>query len=171
MNLYLLKTDRLGFRKWKEDDLKLAMELWGDFEVTKLIDARGELNEEQVKQKLDDQIKMEKEFGIQYFPIFLLENEEFVGCCGLRPYDLEKDIYEIGFHINQKFWRQGFASEAAKAMIDYAFKNLNAKELFAGHNPKNEGSKNLLTKLGFTYTHDELYEPTGLNHPSYLLKE
>jgi ribosomal-protein-alanine N-acetyltransferase len=41
--------------------------------------------------------------------------------------------------------------------------------LFAGHNPKNEASRHILAKLGFRYTHDELYEPTGLQHPCYLL--
>lgn len=38
-----------------------------------------------------------------------------------------------------------------------------------GDYPHNERSRNLLLKLGFAYTHDEFYEPTGLEHPSYLL--
>ncbi|HUV51221.1 MAG TPA: GNAT family protein, partial [Anaerolineae bacterium] len=41
--------------------------------------------------------------------------------------------------------------------------------LFAGHNPKNEASRHLLEKLGFRYSHDEYYAPTGLNHPSYMM--
>ena len=52
----------------------------------------------------------------------------------------------------------------------YAFVSLKVAGLFAGHNPENLGSRNLLTKLGFNYTHDEFYKPTGLEHPSYLLK-
>lgn len=36
---------------------------------------------------------------MQYWPIFLRETDEHVGCCGLRPYDLSKGIYETGFHI------------------------------------------------------------------------
>jgi len=55
-------------------------------------------------------------------------------------------------------------------MIKYAFNTLEANALFAGHNPKNEVSRHLLELLGFRYTHDEYYPPTGLNHPSYLLK-
>nr|NIV34793.1 hypothetical protein [Anaerolineae bacterium] len=39
----------------------------------------------------------------------------------------------------------------------------------AGHNPKNTASQHLLGKLGFRYTHEELYEPTGLMHPCYGL--
>lgn len=51
----------------------------------------------------------------------------------------------------------------------YAFENLQAKAIFVGHNPNNKASKKLIKKLGFTYTHDEFYEPTGLYHPSYLI--
>ena len=54
--------------------------------------------------------------------------------------------------------------------MTYAFVTLKIKATFAGHNPANERSRRLLTKLGFTCTHDELYPPTGLNHPSYLVE-
>ena len=106
---------------------------------------------------------------MQYWPIFLLSTGEHIGCCGLRPYDLTKHIYEIGFHIRSQQWGRGFASEAARRVMAFAFEDLNAKGLFAGHNPRNKASRKLLGKLGFRYTHDEYYAPTGLNHPSYLL--
>jgi RimJ/RimL family protein N-acetyltransferase len=98
----------------------------------------------------------------------LLSSDEHIGCCGLRPYDLSQKIYEIGFHIRSKQWGLGYASEAARGVIEFAFEDLDVKALFAGHNPQNTTSRNLLEKLGFRYTHDEYYEPTGLNHPSYL---
>jgi len=53
--------------------------------------------------------------------------------------------------------------------MEYAFSTLGVKGLFAGHNPANEASRRVLEKLGFRYTHDEFYPPTGLNHPSYIL--
>jgi RimJ/RimL family protein N-acetyltransferase len=167
---YFLITTRLGFRRWREEDLPLALGLWGDYEVTKLIDTRGQLTTNQVQERLTKEIATEKEHGVQYWPIFLRETDEHVGCCGLRPYDLAKSIYEIGFHIRSTHWRRGYAAEAARAVIAYALDKLKAKALFAGHNPKNEASQILLEKLGFQYTHDEYYPPTGLKHPSYLLK-
>ena len=54
-------------------------------------------------------------------------------------------------------------------MIAYVFDVLKASALFAGHNPINAASRGLLEKLGFEYTHDEFYAPTGLHHPSYRL--
>lgn len=169
MRMYYLETKRLGFSKWREDDLEFAVGLWGDFEVTKLIDARGKLSDEQVQARLSREIDNDVSFGVQYWPIFILQTGEFAGCCGLRPYDSAKGIYEMGIHIKKDFWGQKIAYEAACAVIQYAFSKLDVKSLFAGHNPQNSASKNLLEKLGFRYTHDEFYPATGLNHPSYLL--
>jgi RimJ/RimL family protein N-acetyltransferase len=167
---YFLTSKRLGFRTWCKDDLDIAYGLWGDFEVTKLFDGRGPLSREQVKHRLHHEIATQSEHGVQYWPIFLLKSGDHIGCAGLRPYDAARNILEIGFHIRSNYWRKGYASESAVAVMDYAFKSLKVDGLFAGHNPKNLGSRNLLTKLGFNYTHDEFYEPTGLEHPSYLLK-
>lgn len=166
---YFLTTPHLGFREWRESDFDLALGLWGDYNVTKLIDARGQLDETQVRERLAKEINNAKQFGIQYWALFLLANDEHIGCCGVRPYDATRNILEIGFHIRSRYWRCGYASEAARAVIAYAFNQLHVSALFAGHNPKNESSRNLLLKLGFRYTHDEFYPPTGLQHPSYLL--
>jgi len=143
--------------------------LWGDFEVTKFIEARGKLTREKVRELLSKEIETQQSFNVQYWPIFLLNTNEHIGCCGLRPYDLKNIIYEIGAHILSDYWRKGYAYEASRRVIDYAFNNLNCSALFAGHNPKNNSSKRLLEKLNFNYVRHEYYEPTGLNHPSYLL--
>ncbi len=166
---YFLRTPRIGFSLWKEGDLHLAIDLWGDFKVTRFFDARGKLSSAQVNERLLQEIATEKLLGIQYWPIFLLRNDHHLGCCGLRPYAKSKNVLEIGFHICFRHWGQGYAFEAARAVMTYAFDTLKVSGLFAGHNPQNEVSRHLLAKLGFRYTHDEFYKPTGLNHPSYLI--
>ena len=167
---YFLKSQRLGFRAWRPDDLELAFGLWGDAEVSRFIDARGELSRQQVEEILEKHIASEREHGIQYWPVFLLQSGEHVGCCGLRPYRPEQKIHELGVHLRKCFWGKGLAAEACEAVIRYAFENLGASALFAGHNPKNQSSRRLLEKLGFRYTHSEFYAPTGLEHPSYILR-
>jgi RimJ/RimL family protein N-acetyltransferase len=166
---YFMQTARLGFRYWRPEDLAIALELWGDVRVTRFIDARGKLSRAQVQERLEAEIAGQIEFGLQYWPIFLLASNAHVGCCGLRPYDPARQIYEIGFHIRSAHWRHGYASEAARAVMVYAFEELHVAGLFAGHNPQNAASRLLLAKLGFRYTHDEYYPATGLDHPSYLM--
>jgi len=165
---YFLTSDRLGFRTWRPDDLELAAALWGDPEVTRFI-AAGPLSRAAIEERLAREIATQAEHGLQYWPIFLREDGSHVGCCGLRPYRPEPPVLELGVHIRPGFWRRGFAREAARAVIARAFRERAVGALFAGHNPNNAASRELLAALGFTYTHDELYPPTGLMHPSYLL--
>jgi ribosomal-protein-alanine N-acetyltransferase len=166
-NAYFLRTSRLGFRQWSANDLPLALALWGDPEVTRWIG--GPFSPEKVKARLESEIASMAVHNVQYWPMFLLADDDFAGCAGLRPYKLEERIYELGFHIRAAHWRKGLAQEAALAMIAFAFGSIRANALFAGHHPANEVSRRVLEKLGFRFTHEELYPPTGLNHPSYLL--
>lgn len=165
--VYFLRTARLGFGHWAADDLPLALALWGDPDVTRLIG--GPLSAAAAEARLGGEIATMHAHGVQYWPIFLLEDDGHAGCAGLRPYRPEQRIYEIGFHLRPAYWGRGLATEAAQAVIAYAFRTIGAHALFAGHHPANAVSRRMLDKLGFRFTHEELYPPTGLRHPSYLL--
>ena len=125
--------------------------------------------------------------GVQYWPVFLRDESApggygaHVGAVGLRRYAATPTAYaascrglskvmEFGFHLRPEHWRKGLAVEAGTAVLRHAFETLQVDAVFAGHNPKNEGSRKTLLKLGLEYTHDRLFPRTGLLHPSYLLK-
>lgn len=156
------QSARLVFRSWRIDDIDRARELWGDPRVTRLIGGAFD-----VEARLREEIALEEQFGVQYWPIELAESYEFAGCAGLRPRD--SGIYELGFHLCADYWGRGLATEAARAVIAFAFADPAITALFAGHHPDNDASRQVLDKLGFVYTHDELYPATGHLHPSYLL--
>lgn len=162
---YVLVSERLGFRCWAPGDFPLAMALWGDADVTRMI-SREPWTEEDVRRRLATEIETQALYGIQYWPMFELTTGDFVGCCGIRPHD---DIHEVGIHLLHSQWGKGYADEATQAVIAYAFEHIGVMALYAGHNPANEGSRHILRKAGFRYTHDVLYPPTGLMHPSYLM--
>lgn len=169
MRDFFMKTKRIGFSQWNDTDLDLAALLWGDQEVTKFICAAGVFTRQDIIERLETEINNNNLFHIQYWPIFELSTEELIGCCGIRPFPSEAHSYELGFHLRKKYWGMGYASEAAKAVIDYSFDHLKANKLYAGHHPQNEASKKLLVKLGFHFIGTNFYEPTGLYHPSYEL--
>ena len=162
-------SGRLRFRRWSADDLDLALGLWGDPLVSKFIDARRALSDAEVREMLERHLGFQEEHGVQYWPMFSRASGEHVGCCGLRPKNPAEGIYELGCQIRSAHWGHGFATEASWAAIRFGFEELGAKSLFAGHHPRNSVSGHLLPKLGFVYTHDELYPLTGLMHPSYRL--
>ena len=157
----------MGFRCWTLEDLPLARQLWGDLEVTRYFG--GPFSEEQIRGRLNLEISRMERHNSQYWPIHLLSDNEFVGCCGMRPYRPEEGIHELGFHLRPKFWGKGLAVEAARAVISYGFDAIGAKGFSAGHHPGNVNSQKVMTRLGFRYSHHELFSVLGTEIPYYLL--
>jgi len=161
-----MKSARLGFGVWRESDLEPAWELFGDPGISRFVG--GPFSREQVAGRIRSEMASQERIGAQYWPLFLLAGGEFTGCSGLKSRP-EPGCYELGFYIKRSMHGKGYAAEAARGVIEYAFGKMGAKALFAGHNPRNEASRGLLGKLGFVYIRDEFYPPTGLMHPLYRL--
>jgi len=103
---------------------------------------------------------------------------KLVGMIGLAAVDPFQETATLGYWVAEEFWRKGIASEAAQRMIRFAFEDLGLRrinvEAFAG----NEGSQNLIEKLGFTFEgrrkQFEKSKATGIIHDSLsygLLRE
>src|SRR5277367_4400778 len=90
---YFLASERLGFRAWRKQDLPLAMELWTDVRVTGLFG--GPYTPDRVCVRLEREMETQLEFGMQYWPIFLLADGRHVGVCGLQPWRIEEKIPEL----------------------------------------------------------------------------
>lgn len=118
---------------------------------------------------LEREIERMNTHGFQYWPIYLLSEDEFVGCCGLRSYRPEDAVHELGFHLRPRYWGKGLAVEAGREAITFGFQTLGAKGISAGHHPGNVNSKKVMEKLGFRYTHDEFFPELGIDIPYYLL--
>ncbi|MCM1102967.1 MAG: GNAT family N-acetyltransferase [Clostridium sp.] len=61
--------------------------------------------------------------------------------------EFDESVYEMGWIFNKNFWRRGYAYESCKAVIDYAFHELNAHKIFA-ETIDSEKSVGLMKKLG-----------------------
>jgi ribosomal-protein-alanine N-acetyltransferase len=167
--LPLPSSRRLEFRTWGPDNAPLGRRLWGDARVTAFITSQP-FTPLQVEDRVRQEIAGQAKYGVQYHPLFLRSNGQLAGCCGFRPRVSPPGVLELGFLLRPQYWGQGLATEAAAAAIEHAFGVLGASSIFAGHHPDNVGSARVLKKLGFQQTHVEHYPPTGLDHPSYLLR-
>src|SRR5688572_15951138 len=105
-------TARLTFRSWRDDadDLALARALWGDRRVTQLI-ARDPLDDAAIQQRMHNELERERTLGYQYWLLFARDDGAHVGCCGLKPRDLTRNIIELGFHLRPDQWGKGYATE------------------------------------------------------------
>ena len=148
--VYFLQTERIGFRHWAAFDFPLAVAIWGNPQVTRLIADLGNPSEEQAQARLSHELANQEAFGVQYWPIFVRESGENLGCCGLRPYRPAEGIFEVGSHILPKYWRQGYATEAVGCVVEHAFEHFAAVQITARIHPDNAASLALARRLGFS---------------------
>ena len=69
----------------------------------------------------------------------------------------EQGVFELGYNIMHKYWNQGYTTEAAKAMLEFAVKELKQKEFVAFHAVENPASGAVLRKCGFVYEGNEVH--------------
>ncbi len=74
-----------------------------------------------------------------------------IGSIGLFDVDEELGQAELGYSIGSKWWGKGYATEAAKAVIDHAFQAVGLHRICASHHVDNVASGNVLQKIGMTY--------------------
>jgi RimJ/RimL family protein N-acetyltransferase len=79
---------------------------------------------------------------------------EVIGACGCM---LRNSVPEIGYWIGAPFWGNGYATEAARALIDHAFGERFHAALNAGARTSNPASRRVLEKCGFQWTGVGLY--------------
>lgn len=106
--------------------------------------------------------KQYKDFGIGRWAVILKETNEFLGWSGIKFITDEinghKNFYEIGYRFIEKYWGKGYATEAGKAFVDYAFNEMKVNALYAYADAGNENSRKILEKLGLQYINSFEYE-------------
>ncbi len=157
----MIETERFILRKFIEKDVDAVFAMRADADVMQFI------REPQKRQEAINWIKLvsskweSRKVGL--CAVILKETNEFVGWCGLWVL-AETDEIEVGYAIAKRFWRNGFAYEAAQAALNYGFSTLNLPKIVACANPLNEVSQAVMKKLGMTFDHIGKYYGKDLVH-------
>ena len=145
--MYRFESERLLYRPPDFGDVPAIATWLGDYDVAKNLataphpyceaDARAH-----VQQSIDAKAKGE---GYN-FSLLRRTDGVLVGQCGLR---LRDGRHRIGYWLGKPFWGQGYATEAAKRVLAFAFRDLKAERVNAGWFADNPASGRVLEKLGF----------------------
>jgi len=84
------------------------------------------------------------------FAAILKENNELIGNISVRI-DLRNNKGELGYFFDEPYWNNGYASEAAGAVIGYAFEELNLNKVYARHKTDNPASGRVMEKNGMKF--------------------
>jgi RimJ/RimL family protein N-acetyltransferase len=98
--------------------------------------------------------------------VFLIENNHTpIGMVGIDQ--RQPDAPELGYWLGVEHWGQGFATEAARAVIDFTFDGFDVQQLMSGARVANPSSRNILEKCGFQWIGVELhrFEALGSSTP------
>jgi len=137
-----IKTNRLLIREFEVQDWQAVYEYTSNPNVMKYI-PEGVFNEEQAK-KFVSENSGEK---AKHFPIILLSEHMVIGHIVFHQY-FGDHTYEIGWILNPSYYNNGYASEAARAVLDYGFKEMKLHRIIATCQPENIPSYKVMEKIG-----------------------
>jgi RimJ/RimL family protein N-acetyltransferase len=153
----ILETERLLLREWRESDVDYYMTLASDvgYNCFSLPGRFLVHSAEEAREKVRQRLRLFDERKLGKFPIFLKGTGEFIGTCGIEPFELEgRSEVELGYRLCLKFWGQGYAKEAATGILSYGRGDLKLARIMAFALPQNKASLRILDQLGFRYLHD-----------------
>jgi RimJ/RimL family protein N-acetyltransferase len=93
---------------------------------------------------------VERSKGRAFWAVELRTNQQMIGHLYFQPVEpAELRTCELGYIFNPAYQRQGYATEAARAFVDHAFKEMGVHRVVANCNPANVASWRVLEKIGF----------------------
>ena len=137
MTEFHLETERLIIRNWLEQDRELFYRINSDDRVMEFFPFRRD--RAAANELLDILRRKITENGYGFTAIALRETNQAIGFCGLADISPEDGFpgtgVEIGWRLASEFWGKGYASEAARKLLEFAFDELDKPEVvsFAVH--------------------------------------
>ncbi len=143
-----LVTSRLILREFREDDFDAIRIFESDPEVEWF--EHGPYTEAETRYRLEGAIEWQAEVPrVRYkFAITVRPDDTARGRLSLTRFNPQTREWEIGWTVRRVDWGQGYATEAATAVADFAFRSLNAHRLIAFCNAGNTASIRVMQKLG-----------------------
>lgn len=162
-----MQTSRLYFRQFTLADADLLYRMHQDPAITRYTgDPIPWESVARAEQVLADVILPQYENGIGRWAVHLLADDTFIGWCGLKQIGEEIDI---GYRYIQKFWGQGYATEAAQAVLEYG-KSLQLPRIIGRADAANLASVKVFKKIGLTFKESYTDENTKTDSVKYILK-
>ncbi|MCI9565115.1 MAG: GNAT family N-acetyltransferase [Eubacterium sp.] len=141
----IFETERLYLREMNQSDFKALSKILQDEET--MYAYEGAFNDEEVQEWLDRQISRYHKWDFGLWAVVLKETDEMIGQCGLTmQLWKDKEVLEIGYLFQRKYWHRGYATEAAKACKKYAFEVLDANEVCSIIRDTNVASQNVAVR-------------------------
>lgn len=157
-------TERLLLRQWREEDLAPFARLNADPRVMEYFPKL------QTREESDESVKRVAEhiqqYGWGFWAASLLETGEFIGFIGLQPVPFQAAFtpaVEIGWRLAFEHWGKGYATEGAKAALQYGFEKLHLQDIVSFTATGNMRSRAVMERIGMHHESNNDFD-----HPKLL---
>ena len=144
-----LETERLVLRPLTAQDAPALQRLAGRREIADTtISIPHPYSEPQARQWIAGTADLFARGKAAAFGIQLKREGNLVGASGLRDVEAEHSQAELGFWVAVEWWGQGYATEAARAVVGFGFEQLGLNRIYAHHMVRNPASGRVLARIG-----------------------
>lgn len=151
MKDFILETDQLLLREITPDDFEAWHQILSDQETMQYYPKA--FDQDKTRSWIQWNLDNYKRYGFGLWAVILKDTNRFIGDCGITMQNIHGDgnlFPEIGYHTDKKFWRNGYATQAAKACLNYGFENKNFDEMFSYQKWINVPSRKVAEKIGMS---------------------
>jgi len=147
-----LRTERLVIRPYRDDDATGLHEVFGSPEVMRWTPSAPSKDVAETRQRLARTMaftaRQPRGFGL--WALELQDSTEFLGQVGLFPVEGKGPEVEVAYELAPRVWGHGYATEAARALVEYGIGELGLRRIVALILPDNARSRNVASKCGMT---------------------
>ena len=142
MSTLPIETERLRIRHFTADDWPAVHAYTSDASVMTYV-PEGVMTEEQTRQFIAESMTEDS----RTYAVDLLAEDRLIGHVGFHPWFAPR-IFELGWVFHPQYHRQGYAPEAAAALLRFGFESLSVHRVVATCQPENRPSWRVMEKLG-----------------------
>lgn len=161
-----IETERLLFRQYKQTDLVDFIRLNSDPEVMRyFLNTKTAVESEEMMHKLQDNLEVN---GYGVFAVEEKATQKFIGFIGFNQFVFDVDFapaIEVLWRLLPEFWNKGYATEGAKACLQFAKEELKLERVYAFTTLPNNPSEQVMIKSGMTYVKNFNHPLVPLDHP------
>ena len=146
-----LQTDRLILRPWRDEDIEAWVDLCADERVMEFFPSTVERSES-VRTALRLRERLDRD-GYGWWVVQRRSDPKFIGAIALQEVPFEAAFtpaLEIGWRMSVAAWGKGYATEGARAALQFAFEQLEWDEVVAMTSTLNGRSRRVMERLGVT---------------------
>jgi RimJ/RimL family protein N-acetyltransferase len=163
-----LRTERLYLRRWRASDRSPFAQLNADPRVVEFFP--GALSQEESDARVDQIEAHFQQHGFGLWAVEIPGLTPFAGFIGLSIPSFQAPFtpcIEVGWRLDAAFWGRGYATEGARAAVDFGFRWQGAEEIVSFTVPHNVRSRRVMEKLGMTHSASDDFDHPRLpeGHP------